>query len=194
MSVEVVIAHYNEDLSWVTNLKYPFTIISNHGIPAGQFPNKGNEASSYIKYIITHYNCLSDYTVFLHGHRTAWHNYNKTADDIVNNLIFDKKYYNIKLDGYIDILGPNEQKLVPNYSEEFELLIRKRIILDKINYYACAQFYVHKDLILRHTLNQYKYIYDWIKDVKLNSFDTGQVFEVLWNLIFTGNYEEEMKN
>lgn len=193
MSVSVVISHYNEDLSWVTNLNYPFTVISNHSIPNETFPNKGNEASGYLKYIITNYDFLSDYTVFVHAHRTAWHNNNQNIDDIINNLTFNKNYFNLKTDGYISKIILNEYKLLINYYDEFEVLTKTRIIPDKIKFYNCAQFYVHKDLIQSHTKNQYKYIYDWIKSIKLNSYDTGQIFEVLWNLIFTGNDVEEFK-
>jgi len=51
-TVHVCIAHYNEDTTWTKNLLYPHTIISRAGLPAETAPNKGNEASSFIEYII----------------------------------------------------------------------------------------------------------------------------------------------
>ncbi|KAH7134034.1 hypothetical protein EDB81DRAFT_886838 [Dactylonectria macrodidyma] len=36
--------------------------------------NKGNEAMTYLTYLIDHYDDLPEVMVFMHGHRTAWHN------------------------------------------------------------------------------------------------------------------------
>ncbi|KAH7150210.1 hypothetical protein B0J13DRAFT_620533 [Dactylonectria estremocensis] len=36
--------------------------------------NKGNEAMTYLSYMIDHYDELPEVMVFMHGHRTAWHN------------------------------------------------------------------------------------------------------------------------
>ena len=93
-SIHIVIAHYNEDLGWTTNLKYPFTVISKNGLPEDVPPNKGSESSSFLQYIIQNYDNLSNYTVFIHAHRTSWHIV-ENIDEKINNMIFDKDYYNI---------------------------------------------------------------------------------------------------
>ncbi|KAF7555935.1 hypothetical protein G7Z17_g1817 [Cylindrodendrum hubeiense] len=36
--------------------------------------NKGNEAMVYLTYLIDHYDNLPEVMVFMHGHRTTWHN------------------------------------------------------------------------------------------------------------------------
>lgn len=36
--------------------------------------NKGNEAMAYLTFLIDHYENLPEVMVFMHGHRTAWHN------------------------------------------------------------------------------------------------------------------------
>jgi hypothetical protein len=72
-AIHVVIAHYNEDLSWTKFLKYSYTVISKRGYSPETPPNKGNEASSYLQYIIENYDNLSEYTIFVHGHRNDWH-------------------------------------------------------------------------------------------------------------------------
>ncbi|KAH6896545.1 hypothetical protein B0T10DRAFT_601997 [Thelonectria olida] len=40
----------------------------------GQSQNKGNEAMAYLTYLIDHYDDLPDVMIFMHGHRTTWHN------------------------------------------------------------------------------------------------------------------------
>ena len=86
MNVTVVVAHYNENIDWLKNIKYNVTVISKIGIPSETGKNRGNEASSYLEYIIQNYNNLSDYTIFIHGHQSDWHH--KTNMDIkINGLI-----------------------------------------------------------------------------------------------------------
>lgn len=42
--------------------------------------NKGNEASVYLKFIVDHYECLSDYTFFIHDEEFAWHHSGSIID------------------------------------------------------------------------------------------------------------------
>ena len=93
-NVLVVVAHYNEDLEWINNIKYNTVIISKQTIPRDCPPNKGNEASSYLMYIIDNYDNLFDYTFFVHGHRTHWH-HKSNMDEKINNITFTYNYYNI---------------------------------------------------------------------------------------------------
>ena len=45
--VHCLIAHYNEDLEWIKNIKYPYTIISKYWFLKEISPNKGIEISQY---------------------------------------------------------------------------------------------------------------------------------------------------
>lgn len=63
MEVIVVVAKYNEDISWVDELKFPYIIYDK----MKDIPNVGREAETYLRYIITHYTSLPDYIVFLQG-------------------------------------------------------------------------------------------------------------------------------
>jgi len=70
----VVVAHYKENIDWLKNVRNMKTcVISRQGMAPGIPPNRGNEASAYLEYIIHNYDTLSDYTVFVHGHRSDWH-------------------------------------------------------------------------------------------------------------------------
>ena len=90
----VIIAHYNENLDWTKNLIYPHTLISRNNIQKEVAPNKGNEASSYLEYIINNYEKLPDICIFVHGHRNDWH-HKQNIDEKINCLDFCHNYYNI---------------------------------------------------------------------------------------------------
>jgi hypothetical protein len=67
----IVVARYNEDISWTT--QFPNVIIYNKGAPLDGvknqlfLPNVGREGHTYYKYICDNYDKLEDYTIFLQG-------------------------------------------------------------------------------------------------------------------------------
>jgi hypothetical protein len=186
-SVGVVIAHYNEDLSWTFNIKYKCRIISKYGMRKETPPNKGNEASSYLQYIINNYDMLDDYTIFVHGHRTAWH-HSQNTDEKINNMQFVHPYYNIN-DGGLNTLTniPEWNKMrymIPHVTKLFTSFVNLR----KVVFRNSAQFYVHKSNILRHKKETYIKMYTYLMNSRETSYWTGRVFEYLWHIIFTGSH------
>jgi hypothetical protein len=193
INAKVIIAHYNENLDWCTNLKYPYQIISKQGIPTEIIPNKGNEASSYLYYIIEIYDNLSDYTIFIHGHRTDWH-HTENIDERINNLEFKHRYYNIN---QINNKPMNITNLI-NFKESydnskdeilkiFNIVGIQNINPSEIQYRASAQFYVSTDLILRHSKEKYTELLNYLYNTKINSFWTGRflnIFGILYLQIF----------
>ncbi len=191
--VEVVIAHYNENLDWLMNIqKYKLNIISKAGYQYEIPPNRGNEASSYLQFIIERYDSLPDYTIFVHGHRSDWHHLGN-MDEKIKSLTFDHKYYNI-----------NDAKLVipekigfmyhPRYAEFSYILPEIENILGfelngltPIIARPCAQFYVDRDSIRSNSLDTYWKLYYLIMTTSLPTFWSGRIFEWIWHYIFTKN-------
>lgn len=178
-NVHVVIAHYNEDLNWVSDLKYNYTIISRYGLPKETPPNKGNEASSYLEYIIKNYHQLKEYTIFVHGHETAYHHLTPIQNKI-NNLIFNKTYYNIN-----EMPVHTHGRVHNNFMKIIEEKILKRTIQEHHQLRPCAMFYVHRDLILHNPLEVYQELYDYLMTSNEESYHTGRYFEFTWHIIFT---------
>jgi len=186
-SVKVVIAHYNEDLEWVKNLKYPSKIISKNNIPLDVSPNKGNEASSYLQYIIECYDNLDDYTIFLHGHRTSNHSFGNT-DEYVNELQLTKDYYNFNKSGlHILIHYPDFCRLFNSQIDILNKILKSDIKLTDICFKGNAQFYVSKNLILRNPKQVYIDLHNYLQTSEIESYYTGRFLESLWHFIFTGN-------
>ena len=73
-AVELVVARYAESLKWLTRVPSSITITVLDKNPdtqlpgATRLPNVGREAHSYLHFIVSHYDELSDVTVFCQGH------------------------------------------------------------------------------------------------------------------------------
>jgi Protein of unknown function (DUF3431) len=72
-TLELVVAHYAEDLSWLRTLRpsikqtvYDKNPVSRHP-NAHLLPNVGREAHTYLTHIVSHYHHLSEWTVFCQG-------------------------------------------------------------------------------------------------------------------------------
>lgn len=183
----VVVAHYNEDLTWLDNLRYPTVVISKQGIPFETPPNRGQEASGYLTWILDNYDELPEYVVFLHGHQTSWHN-RAPMDPIVNGVVFYKQYKNLN-DPDPTPLGPGDETYQQCFRELSEIL-GQEIKAEEIVFRCCAQFYVHRDCIRRHPRETYQKLYDWLMTTPVGSHFTSRCFEYTWHLIFTGSHKD----
>ena len=65
--IELVVAHYNEDLSWLRNIPPQITARVYDKSPTGNLPNVGREAHTYLHHIVENYDALPDLTVFAQG-------------------------------------------------------------------------------------------------------------------------------
>jgi hypothetical protein len=194
-NVSVVVAHYNEDLEWVNNIKYKTVIISKQNIPRDYPPNKGNEASSYLMYIIDNYDNLSDYTFFVHGHRTHWH-HKSNIDKKINNMTFIYGYYNIneiQLYQLYEAYDPNIDvgNLFEIMFESLNIYTGFKIDYKNLHTRLCGQFYVKKENIRRHPKELYIKIYNWIM-INNHSYYAGVILEHSWHYIFTGSLIDQL--
>merc|ERR1719382_1232101 len=78
-SVDVVVAHYNEDLTWLDQYRSPdvrFRVYSKGGAAqqgvSELLPNVGRESQSYLHHIIKNYDRLAPWTVFTQGSAPSW--------------------------------------------------------------------------------------------------------------------------
>lgn len=192
---DIIVAHYNEELSWTK-----FSHLQNYNIYVYsktdsnyilQSQNKGHEASAYLEHIVRHYKNLAEHNFFVHGHNESYHQ-DYTTDTILLNLKTPivLKYFSLnRRDMYIQDLkhlvawDPNinfYERLITHWP--FNNIIS---IPEHLAFYPCAQFYVHRDLILRHSKNVYETFLDWLYTTDLDSDISGRLFEYMWNKIFT---------
>lgn len=188
----IVISHYNENLAWVNKLENFFSDIkiytkckpeSKYNVPI----NVGNEASSFLLYIIEHYDNLKDYTIFLHGHEFSWH-HNGSIVDLLLNIKFEKiDFYNMNN----QIMGSiSESPYLKDIEIWYKNYLEKELgpIIQYNDwtkgYMACAQFLVHKSLIQSKTKNFYENLYNWILTTTLPSSLSSRYLEWCWHLIW----------
>ena len=66
--VEVVVARFQEDVSWTTQLGFPVTVYDKSGTHGPlALPNIGRETHTYLTHIVRRYEALADCTVFVQG-------------------------------------------------------------------------------------------------------------------------------
>jgi hypothetical protein len=184
----ILLSHYNENLFWLKNIKYPFIISSKTEKNKTRYLsiNKGNEAYTYLDYIVKYYDVLPEYTLFCHGHYIDWHQ-RSCIDTIINTIELDKKYVNINDigidDRYCNCDNKYYKKLVLLWDELF--LDTLGPIAEKYYDKCCAQFIVHKDRIRLRPKKFYERLIEYI--INKDQGEIGYILEYIWHNIFGEN-------
>ncbi len=192
MTIQYVIARYQEDISWANSVSN--CIIYNKSTsqpntihPVVSLPNVGREGHTYLHHIISNYDKLDDYTVFLQGYPF---DHSPQLEDKLKNFVkqIDEEKKEIPFE-YISqkIVSSNIERcpcditlnLIPTYKAVFGL--------DKtthpFTFGAGAQFIVSKNTILSRPKSFYENM------IKLLDYDVnpseGFIIERFWNMIFT---------
>ena len=176
--------------------------------------NIGNEATSYLEYIIDNYDRIPDIVYFCHGHNDSYHQ-DYTNEFLINNIDINKitgflntnNYYNIINNTKTETLLRN-QSITDNKPYRIlidvfdEYLSKYKILPDEISAYSCAQFFVTRDLIKSNTKEFYQECLDWFYsersiqlDYKYNAkpnIYSSRAFEWMWFFIFTNKKREKM--
>ena len=189
MSTHVVIARYNEDLTWLASLKFPYTIYNkgadNISLPSIKLPNIGRESGTFLYYIIENYNSLPDTLIFLQGDPFPH------CEDLFNVL---EKNYNT------DIVLPvgtglllNNLNVVPqDHQDDLKIIVNatktdsyyKNFIEPQYKYVHGAQHIVPKKYITNKSLEFWKNLYNANQQTKLGAY----VMERMWMYIFNYNF------
>lgn len=187
--MEIVVSHWKEDLQWLTKTPYTVHVIDKdtsdqqeYFTPTYVIPNKGREASVYLKYIIERYDSLPDNVAFIHGHEAAWHQFHYRP---LLDMIHSAKVSEF---GYIPL--NNFERFYPFADEDFLQIVehwdkfrlsKKPLPFELMHVPICAQFILSKETILKNTKEQYIYWYELSQtDLK----DIALYFELIWHIIF----------
>lgn len=195
--INVVVARYKEDLSWLSDIKHLCTVYNKNDdiIPFDCFflenVQGGNEADTYMKHILLNYPDFPEYTLFTQG-RVSDHV--RSVDEFIQNIveIEQGKFMN-------DFVGLNQFRgnagwgtihdFCDSHHRNLPLKEWWYDIYDedpvdntiKCNY--CAVFLVSRNNILFHSLKFYQELYDKLSSDFING---GYVLERLWATIFDG--------
>lgn len=175
MKTKVVICRYNEDLSWLSDIKHDF-IIYNKGSENMPFDfisceNTGREGESFIRYIVDNYDSIPDRVVFSQGNP-----FDHCSDFI--SLCNDDFFF-----GYLGVSLSCNSDGSPHHPGLPIHEICSKIglsTLDSYSFFMGGQMAVSKKSIYKRSLDWWNKCY--------NEYNSNQespwVFERLWPLIF----------
>jgi hypothetical protein len=187
-----VIARYQEDVSWADGI--PNCIIYNKSDtlpqtvhPIIQLPNVGREGHTYLYYIITNYDNLPEYSVFLQGFPF---DHSPQLQHILNslfNMIYREHRYlhfafisqYVKWSNIENCIEHPGLNMIPVYKEVFGL----DKMVHTFQFGTGAQFIVNKNAILSRSVDFYINIYKLLMN-DMNPIE-GYCIERFWQMIFT---------
>jgi hypothetical protein len=198
MTIKVLSSHYNENLDWISKIKYPVQVFSKT-IKDENFIdfNKVQEAPAYLKYIIKNWDNLPDFTFFVHGHEFAYHQTDSIVN-LINTCIFNSEFINLNRSDWVTTF--DEVSIINKYRVEWEwlrscwndLFSNHLPFPKKLNFPCSAQFCVSKKLIQNNKIEFYKNAYEWCENTTLDNFVSGRIFEYTWHYIFTHKEEYQI--
>ena len=186
-----VVSHYSYNTSWVEEQPFCYEVMERvHGAGEArpQHPqvsiNKAQEAVAYLRYIIDHYDELPRRVIFLHDHRTAWHQL-----DMVDLL------HAVRLDAYpfFSVNGIWNRGLRPkDYAHAARFWHENG--LDRaigpfprdnnaIAFMCCSQFVVSRARIRQRPLALWRRLYAWADRTELSNAVSSRIFEWLWHVL-----------
>jgi hypothetical protein len=196
-----------EDTSWLDE-ELPDTpkavyVVDDWWAPLRPPKNKGNEAMVYLSYIIDHYDKLPDISIFIHAHRSAWHNNDLLDADtamMIKHLssarVIREGYMNLRCQWYpgcpgwlhLDAQTEDEEKkeevlVADAWLELFPHDPRPEVLGQP----CCSQFALSRERIKEIPLKEYVRLRKWIINTKLRNSMSGRIFEYLWQYLWTGS-------
>jgi len=191
MKAIVASSHYQENLDWTVNCKYPTIVYSKTISRSPNFIpfNKVQEVPAYLKYIIDNYKTLPEHSVFVHGHRSSNHQVGN-IDDIINSIKFgDKKIINLNRPDWYQVINQDTNEWDKKYtwlSDNWKTLFKDTLPLPiKLGFWSSAQFAVHKDCILQYPMHFWSHLYKWCMKTTLENYVSARIFEYTWYYIFS---------
>lgn len=189
IKILVVVAKFTEDITWTTELKYPYKIYDKSD---GSIPNVGRESETYLRYIVEHYPDFPDYIIFLQGHPfdhveqeskeefiTFLNSWTPTSNRII--------YLNKKRHDYVESRAQNTYKKIFNcignpmiyFGSGAQYIVPKECILCRTK-----DFYVK----LRHILVSYNNMYPGSRN--LDPWILERLWPSIWNPdVFERNFD-----
>jgi len=215
-NVELVIARYREDVSWVEGLGFPAVVYDKSGESgrpepsSGQvawepLPNVGREAHTYLHHIVTRYPDFAEFTVFLQGdpfrHMGEGAGPQTLRERILRNVRLGVKFtgfawYKLKCDrlGRPHAMADPEGmgrwkgwgKDIPVGAVYAELFAGEAPETFLATVPAGLLF-VSKDRLLSRSKSFYERCLKLVLDDPEDERNTGHAFERLWQVLFGGN-------
>lgn len=192
----IVCSKYNKNTDFLKEIP-----IQSEVIDKTRVPNKANEATTYLHYIIERYDDLPENVIFIHDENESWHHEGKITDNI-HRWIDEyerggRKYYSLNhLDfDYTDTMKRDNPAFQSFWNETMKPAVGDLETAKCDGSKCCAQFIVSREKIREKPKSFYQNMYDWLikntngegsgdKDDMYSGRMTGTYAEYAWKYMF----------
>jgi hypothetical protein len=191
MKIDLIVARYNEDISWVEKLdtdKFNFFVYNkgenNLSIPSISLINYGRESQTYLHHIINNYNNLSEVSIFLQG--DPFEHIGSINEYGYNDLIDFLNNHNF-IDDFTEI---GTKHFDVGYLIERETIIKDLELYNETSHFVVgAQFAVNKKIINNKPIEFWETLLNWStpNNGKWCHITLPYILERLWINIFKKN-------
>ena len=184
-TIQYVVAHYNEDLTWLLPYASKAQVYHKGSSSSAstlfarwnKLPNVGREGHTYLYHIINNYNNLADVTFFLQG-KIYDHACGQTLDDLLHEVIKEGiAFLGVPLHPRVGCTDSGYISFLRFWKEIFHHTLPLRII-----FYSGACFAVKKELIYSHKIEFYRQILRYLNHHICPK--EGYHLERMWYYIF----------
>ena len=189
--ITIVTSHWKENLDFLKDSKFPVVLIDKQWAepswlkPQHVIPNRGREASVYLKYIIENYENLPDHVAFIHGHETAYHQFHeKPLLEMIEGANIEK-YEFISLNNWMRSYSFSNEMTNPSNMQILEKCVDYEMSMDYlppfytvINIPIGAQFVVSRKRLQKHSHETYEKWYN--KLMEDSDIHSAVFFEHMW--------------
>ncbi len=206
MRVQVVVARYLEDVSWLAELGLPCVVYDKSGAPGpNALPNLGRETHTYLTHIVAAYPDFADFTVFVQG-SPFFHMGPQAGPDTLRAAIERNIRLGVQFTGFAwyklkcdrlgrphDMARPENQgkwagwgKDIPVgevYGKLFAGDAPESILVTA----PAGLFFAARNRILARPKYFYQVALELVEADPQDARNTGHAFERLWGIIFNGN-------
>jgi hypothetical protein len=192
--VLIVAANWSYDVSWLDEQPFCYVLVQRM-MPHSKYNtqwNKGFEHPSYLQFIIDRYDSLPRKIIFLHSHRTSWHQADMV--DILWNLQVEQYTFaplsgiwntGIDIGNYCSLKGFYKEAGLEKW------LAKLPEDNNAIEYMCCSQFIVTRKRIRSQPLALYKALYSWLRDTPLKDDHSSRHLEWAWHMILQEPFKAE---
>lgn len=191
-----------EDTNWTSTLPANFDVYRYmNDNPEAEFSvplNKGNEVMSYLTYLIDHYDHLPEVMVFVHAHEFTHHNpwiLGLHTPTMVTQLspqrVIREGYINLHCGSWDEgdcsaAIRPHEGRPWEEFRDIWQSLFPHDPVPEVLAQHNAGQFAISRERALQIPQNEYIRLRQWMMDTEMNLGITGNLWEYLWQVIFTG--------
>ena len=197
-NIHVVSSHWNEPLEWLDKTGLTYSVCDKLDNPRYKGTgdcdtevNRGNECSSYLQYITTHYDDLPQRVAFVHGHDKAWHQKQSMSKTLKCAATSPRPFQT--LNGTV-INDSAWQKAIPLFKKQFPEFAENKDWMalidvgnsDRVISDCCAQFLVDASRIQRLPLKAWESLHQEVirDDDGSTRSDKCYALERMWSPLF----------